>query len=130
MGTGKPEPLAKARRRQKRQAVTARALCIATVFTRDGSRCRVCQVPVLPMRDALYAWQVGHVHEHPPRSLGGDPHDPDGCLLLCTECHMPGGVHGERPTIVWLEPDKRATGLVEFTFKTGRVVVSGPAQDQ
>lgn len=122
----KPEPKDKTSARARRLHFKSRNACRDEVFRRDDSKCRSCGAPVLKLDKALFWWQAGHVHEHPPRSQGGDPLDPDGCVLLCHECHMPGGSHGNRPAIEWLDPERRARGPVQFTWKGGRVTVSEP----
>jgi hypothetical protein len=88
---------------QKYQDAKARKACVQAVWKRARARyawpedseyanCEQCGD--LVWRDAvLYA--AGHVHEKLARSLGGDPHDPNQCELLCYSCHFPGksGAH-------------------------------------
>lgn len=55
--------------------------------------CERCHRCVL--RASSFPFQLGHVDEKIPRSLGGDPTDLDNCQLLCHYCHFsgPSGAH-------------------------------------
>lgn len=89
--------------RQQRQDAKARKACVEAVWTRarmkDGwlpdseyAQCEQCGDIV--WRDGVLYFS-GHVHEKRARSLGGNPHDPDQCELLCYSCHFngPSGAH-------------------------------------
>jgi hypothetical protein len=91
------------RDRQARQDAKARKACVEAVWARtrmkDGwtadseySQCEQCGDIV--WRDGVLYF-AGHVHEKRARSLGGDPHDPSQCELLCHACHFsgPSGAH-------------------------------------
>jgi 5-methylcytosine-specific restriction endonuclease McrA len=88
----KPERISKGKRKAERVRQLTRAQCRAAVIRREHSRCQRCGRTVT---DDCWPWepQRAHVHEIVPRSLGGDPHDPNGCQLLCAACHLPNGVH-------------------------------------
>lgn len=59
----------------------SRAICRSIVFLRENSRCQRCGVFV---SDDVPEWadNRAHVHERLPRSLGGDPLNPDECLTV------------------------------------------------
>ena len=86
------------RARQARQAAKARKACVKAVWARAGAtfgpwaRCEGCGGAVRLGDQAPYV-TAGHVHEKRARSLGGNPHDPTQCELLCMSCHMPNGAH-------------------------------------
>jgi hypothetical protein len=92
------------------------------VYERDGLVCRGCgrrvERPFGESHERFWA----HVHEVVLRSRGGDPSDPDICVLLCANCHMPNGNHGDRPAMELLADT--TAGPVLFTFRDGRVRVS------
>jgi hypothetical protein len=79
------------RRKPLPQDARARKLCVETVWARENARCQNphCRRYLVRPNDAyaLNADNVGHVHEEPPRSRGGDPHNPDHCVLVCNACH-------------------------------------------
>jgi hypothetical protein len=88
--------------RQSRLDAKARKACVEAVWKRAGemhgwAECEECKRIVTRNWQSLDldAFYAGHVHEQLARSLGGDPHDPDGCVLLCGKCHMngPSGAH-------------------------------------
>jgi 5-methylcytosine-specific restriction endonuclease McrA len=89
MAFWKPEPWRKVKARRQRAEADAREACVIEVFRRHGSRCGVCNRPVKRANDPRlrHEFEVGHVHEIVPRSLGGDPHDPMNCTLDCYRCH-------------------------------------------
>jgi len=92
----KPEPRAKVKARARRDKAAKRLACVEAVWKRDGYRCQRCLAPVVPPSLGLPQRCTGHVHEHLHRSQGGDPTDPDNCILLCGVCHM--RAHGLRAT--------------------------------
>lgn len=83
----KPEPRARVKRRRLTAKQAKRRICVEAVWKRDHGRCRVCLAPLRRPSDACSVFAVGHVHEVTPRSLGGDPGDPENCQLLCNRCH-------------------------------------------
>lgn len=104
----KPEPIKRVKARAKRQGAKARRACVAAVWDRDGHRCRRCHRPVWPV-GKLEGWSgrycegwedwAGHVNEITPKSLMGDPTDPNNCELICRACHFsgPSGAHAPTP---------------------------------
>lgn len=64
---------------KRRKEWPAREACVLLVFRRDNRRCRA-------MLDGCTTY-AEHVHELLPRSRGGDPHDPAGCIAICAACH-------------------------------------------
>lgn len=97
-----PKPERAERKAKKKKAERVRALTRAQVrqivFTRAHGRCERCQrcvsFDVLPYKD-----ERAQVNENPPRSLGGDPLDPNQCELTCRACHFggPSGAHAPTP---------------------------------
>jgi len=84
----KPEPWKRVKARRRAAERAARDRCRGVVFRRDGGRCQQCHRPlVLTMKEAQHEFDVAHIHESPPRSLGGDPTNPDHCTTLCCQCH-------------------------------------------
>jgi hypothetical protein len=91
----KPEPLKRKRMRVKRTQAKARRACVDAVWQRAASPfpgdemawCERCKAIVYRPWATDRPLKIGHVHEVKPRSLGGDPTDPKGCLLLCCRCH-------------------------------------------
>jgi hypothetical protein len=82
--------------RRDRLEAKARAACVDAVWAREGDGAAYCQdCGAMVMRYSPFPFEVGHVHEKRARSLGGDPHDPDQCELLCYDCHFngPSGAH-------------------------------------
>jgi len=75
--------------RQARQDAKARRACTDQVWgghdVQHGN-CAKCRRFVL--RSSVTPWVLGHVHEKVPRSLGGDPADPENTELLCFVCHQ------------------------------------------
>lgn len=79
---------------QRYQDAKARRACTDVVWGgREWGSCVLCRAFVLRASESY--WRVGHVDEILPRSLGGDPHDPKNCRLLCHQCHFsgPSGAH-------------------------------------
>lgn len=98
----KPEPRARTKRRKLTAKQAKRRICVEAVWGRAHRRCETCKVPVRRPSEASTPFVIGHVHEIRPRSLGGDPTDPDLCVLLCPRCHAEA--HRLRPSgasIVW-----------------------------
>lgn len=105
----KPEPLAKEKARKKRNGMADRRVCTDAVWRRAGNgfsghcECDGCPNCLTPGRECgrfvkrggTFFKALGHVDEKVPRSRGGDPHDPDNCLLKCYDCHFsgPSGAH-------------------------------------
>lgn len=84
----KPEPRAPQKARSDRVSREARARCVLAVFAREFGRCESCDRSVLHKNNPhATPFNLGHVHEDPPRSLGGDPTDPNQAHLLCASCH-------------------------------------------
>lgn len=73
--------------RQARADAKARKACVVFVWERDRGCCQKCGVAVYTPSLARCVSVTGHVHEVVPRSRGGDPHDPAGCVLMCAICH-------------------------------------------
>ena len=89
----KPAPRKTLKGRATRQYQQARRACIDAVCARDGFRCKKCGMLVKHYRNPeATPYDVAHVHEVIPRSLGGDATDPNGCMLLCPRCHRQ--IHG------------------------------------
>jgi 5-methylcytosine-specific restriction endonuclease McrA len=91
IGIGQTRQQARDARDRMEQA--ARNVCRAMVYARDGGRCVRCgRALVLQPQDARHVFDVAHIHERIPRSLGGSPYDPLNCETLCAKCHI-GGEH-------------------------------------
>lgn len=91
----KPEPRKRARARETRGKADRRNACRAIVYARAGGCCQGCGRPlVLDPRDAPHVFAIAHVDEIVMRSKGGDPLDPDNCVLRCAACHARR--HGHR----------------------------------
>jgi 5-methylcytosine-specific restriction endonuclease McrA len=86
----------RAKRKQKRDDQTRRDQCRAEVYARAGGRCEHCGRGglVLLVRDARHEFDIAHIDEVIPRSLGGDPLDPGNCQCLCHACHKRKTEHG------------------------------------
>lgn len=84
--------------------------CRKIVIGRDRQCCRAC-LEWIPLDQC-------QVHEHPPRSLGGDPFAPEECVLLCRECHTGTfGIHGmglPKLTMEFVNDFAKAFGPVKF----------------
>ena len=67
------------------------------MFKREHSTCQRCGRPVT---DDCWPWEDrrAQVNELEPRSLGGDPLDPDNCELTCRKCHFVNGQHAPTPS--------------------------------
>jgi hypothetical protein len=95
----KPTKRAVQKRQTDRQVWAARKRCVVTVWRRANGRCERCGKRVRPAREC-YGWEDdrGDVNEKIPRSLGGDPTDPDNCELTCKACHFGGPSGAHAPT--------------------------------
>lgn len=91
----KPEPWKRVKARRKRQRAKARKTCRAVRYAKDGGCCVRCGKPlVLTMSEGDW-WNVANIHEKRPRSLGGDPLNPDGQETTCADCHTGKGYHAK-----------------------------------
>ncbi len=92
--TGFPKPARRSavKRKAAQAKLLSRVQCRLLVLRRAGWKCERCQRPITddcwPHED-----QRAHVNEKVPRSLGGNPMDPDNGEALCRKCHLPGGEH-------------------------------------
>jgi 5-methylcytosine-specific restriction endonuclease McrA len=91
----KPEAHAKVKARQLRTYARDRQACVVAVWTRAQHRCEYCGRWVEKPRETDDPFKAGHVHERIARSQGGDPTNPDDCVLSCHPCHFngPSGAH-------------------------------------
>lgn len=85
--------------RQARADAKARRACVDEVWERAQGHCEECRVLVYRPGTAVVWLRYGHVDEILPKSLGGDPHDPDNCRLLCHPCHFSGPSGAHRVTV-------------------------------
>jgi 5-methylcytosine-specific restriction endonuclease McrA len=83
----KPEPSKTVKARAKRLWAKARAKAREIRWTRDGGCCVRCGKPVKLHWSEAEWWNVANIHETRPRSLGGDPLNPDEQETLCADCH-------------------------------------------
>lgn len=79
-------------RKADRQFALTRAQVRAIVMDREKGCCERCGRKV-DFDCAPYLDHHGDVNDIVPRSLGGDPLDPDNQELCCHKCHF-GGVSG------------------------------------
>jgi 5-methylcytosine-specific restriction endonuclease McrA len=95
----KPTKRAIVKRKTDRQHWQARRKCVIEVWRRAGGKCQRCGRKVRPPRER-YGWEDdrGDVNEKIPKSLGGDPTDPDNCELTCKPCHFGGPSGAHAPT--------------------------------
>jgi 5-methylcytosine-specific restriction endonuclease McrA len=86
---------AKHKRALERVFDLERAKCRETVYKRDGGCCVRCGTPLKlhPSDEGADWYNVANINEIRPRSLGGNPLDPDQCNTLCAECHTGKGHH-------------------------------------
>lgn len=91
----KPEPRKRVKARRKRVFAKARKAARTERYTRDGGRCVRCKKPLyLNANEEGADWfNVANINEKRPRSLGGDPLDPNGQSTLCAKCHTGSGRH-------------------------------------
>lgn len=84
--------------------LAARHACRMAVIARDGQRCRIC---------GKHGNDVGYeVHEVIPRSLGGDPTNPDECVLVCGRDHRDLTAH--RTILLIVDPGLKAAAKLQF----------------
>ena len=91
----KPEPHRRVKARRKRQFAKARKSCRAARYAKDGGCCVRCGKPLKlnPSDEGADWYNVANINEKRPRSLGGDPLNPDGQNTLCAGCHTGSGRH-------------------------------------
>lgn len=84
----KPEPRKKVKARRKRLFLTQRKSCRAARYRLSGGCCERCGRPlVLDPQAARSVFEVAHIHEVVPRSLGGSAVDVGNTETLCCKCH-------------------------------------------
>jgi hypothetical protein len=84
--------------------LAARHACRLAVIARDGQRCRICR---------KHGNDVGYeVHEVIPRSLGGDPTNPDDCVLVCGRDHR--DLTANRTSLLIVDPGLKAAAKLQF----------------
>ena len=93
----KPEPWKKVKARRKREWQRARKSCRAARYMKDGGCCVRCGTPLKlnPSDEGADWYTVANIHETRPRSLGGDPLNPDEQETLCAGCHTGKGWHAK-----------------------------------
>lgn len=65
-----------------------RAACRKAVYARAEGCCERCGVPlILEISFVRHEFEIAHIDEIVPRSLGGDPTDPANGQCLCFRCH-------------------------------------------
>ena len=71
------------------------AKCREAVYKRDGGCCVRCGKPLKlnPSDEGADWYNVANINETRPRSLGGDPLNPDEQTTLCAGCHTGSGRH-------------------------------------
>jgi 5-methylcytosine-specific restriction endonuclease McrA len=91
----KPEPYKAVKARKKRKAIKSRKACREFVYEREQMLCQRCGWRTRKPSDCYWTGDphMAHINERVPRSLGGNPLDPDNCELVCMSCHMPNGQH-------------------------------------
>ena len=89
----KPTPQRRVKEQTDRQKARARKACVDAVWKRDQRECQHCGYWLYKHTESDQAFKIGHVHERIPRSRGGDPTDPNNCLLLCPKCHEQAHSH-------------------------------------
>jgi 5-methylcytosine-specific restriction endonuclease McrA len=96
-----PKPVKRAivKRQADRKKGVSRRRCVLIVWKRAKGKCERCGKKVRPAREC-YGWEDdrGDVNEKVPRSLGGDPTNPDDCELTCKACHFGGPSGAHAPT--------------------------------
>lgn len=86
-----------AKRKAERQFTLTRAQVRAIVMDRERGCCERCGRKV-DFDCAPWMDHHAEVNENPPRSLGGDPLNPDDCELTCHACHYSGPSGAHAPT--------------------------------
>jgi predicted HNH restriction endonuclease len=91
----KPEPRAKLKARLERQHAILRDAARRVVYTRAGGCCEVCGVPLkFSLNEPGADWyNVAHINEIRPRSLGGSDIDVSNLNCKCPKCHVGRGFH-------------------------------------
>lgn len=91
----KPEPWKRVKARRQRLKAAGRKTCREIVYARDGGRCVDCAklLYLNPSDEGADWYNVANINEIIPRSLGGDPNDPDNCNTKCAGCHTGTGRH-------------------------------------
>ena len=91
----KPEPHKRVKARLKRLWQKARQRSREMRYERDGGCCVRCGRPLKlkPSDEGADWWNVANINEVRPRSLGGDPLNPDEQTTLCAACHTGSGRH-------------------------------------
>src|SRR5678809_897648 len=95
----KPEPHWKARDRTRRQREAARQIAADATWSRADHQCEVCGRWVKRPKDTVYPFEMGHIDEILPRSLGGSDTDTKNLRLLCHDCHFSGPSGAHRKTV-------------------------------
>lgn len=95
----KPERRRYVKNRERAKKKLTRAQVRELVYRREQMRCERCQRRTRRPNECTWEGDpaMAHVNERVPRSLGGDPLDPDNCELVCQGCHLPGGQHAPTP---------------------------------
>ena len=91
----KPEPYKRVKARRTRAWAKARKAARTTRYALDGGCCVRCGTPLKlhPSDEGADFFNVANINETRPRSLGGNPLDPDGQTTLCARCHTGSGRH-------------------------------------
>jgi len=91
----KPEPYKRVKARRRRIFAKARKVARAERYARDGGCCVRCGVPLKlnPLDEGADWFNVANINEKRPRSLGGNPLNPDEQNTLCAGCHTGSGRH-------------------------------------
>lgn len=91
----KPEPWKRVKARRKREWQKQRKAARAERYKRDDGKCVRCGKPLYlnPSDEGADWYNVANINETRPRSLGGDPLNPDEQTTLCAGCHTGSGRH-------------------------------------
>lgn len=84
----KPEPWKRVKGRRKRVKAAARKTCRAARYAKDSGCCVDCgrHLKLLPS-EARHEFEIAHIHEIKPRSLGGSAVDVANTETRCYRCH-------------------------------------------
>ena len=95
----KPERKRYVKNRDRAKKKLTRAQVREAVYRRERMVCERCGIRTRKPTECYWAGDphMAHVNEMVPRSLGGDPLDPDNCELVCQACHLPNGQHAPTP---------------------------------